>query len=479
MVFYPKLGIFKVFSHDELLEIHYSTLEVLRNVGTIVENDKIIKFLQDAGAYVDHKKRIVKFPDHLITEAIKKAPKNIVLAGREKKYDLHLNEKAVYYGLGGGPLYILDSRTGRPRRTTKRDVAEAARIGDALPNVNFIMSMASSQDYPQHLIGLHNLDAMLRNTVKPIIVMDYGSDVSPLIRMAEAVVGEGNLEKRPIICLYSEPVSPLKHGKEYLDNILKFARSKLPVVYIPSPMYGATAPATLAGGLVQANAETLSGNAILQLMNPGSPFIYGADPSVMDMRTGVFSYGSPEWMLSNIALAQLGRYYGLPIWSTGGCSDSKVLDAQAAIEAALTIFVATASGGNLIHDFGFLDFGMTYSLELVIICDEIASLVKRILSGIEVNDETLALDVIANVGPGGHFLTQVHTLKNYKREHWFPTLLDRDRRHIWKMKGSRDLVQRAREKTEYILRTHVVEPLPKEIRDKIDRIIKNAEGGQN
>jgi trimethylamine--corrinoid protein Co-methyltransferase len=316
---------------------------------------------------------------------------------------------------------------------------------------------------------------MLRNTEKPIIIMDYGTDVSPLLEMAEAVVGEGNLQKRPILCMYSEPISPLKHGEKYLKHIITFAKFKLPIVYIPSPMFGATAPTTLAGGIAQANAETLSGNAIVQLVSEKSPFIYGADPSVMDMKTGVFSYGSPEWMLSNIALAQLGRYYNLPVWSTGGCSDSKVLDSQASLEAALTLFTATSTGANLIHDFGFLDFGMTGSLELVTICDEITSLIERVLCGIEVNEETIAIDVIEKVGPGGHFLTQKHTLKFYRRAQWFPTILDRNRRSAWNLEGSKDLVQRAKEKTIKILESHQPNPLPKDIGSDLDNVVERAE----
>jgi len=275
--------------------------------------------------------------------------------------------------------------------------------------------------------------------------------------------------------MYSEPISPLKHGRTYVRNIMTFAKHKLPVVYIPSPMCGATAPVTVAGGIIQANAETLSGNVIMQLTNEKSPFIYGADMTIMDMRTGVFSYGAPEWMLANIAMAQLGRHYGMPIWSTGGCSDSKIFDSQAALEAALTLFVAAASGANLIHDFGFLDFGMTGSLELATLCDELASLIERVLRGIDVTDITIALEQMEKAGPGGHFLTQRHTLQLYKKEHWFPGLLDRRRRADWTLDGSKKLVQRTREKTRKILEVHGPAPLPGATEKELDNLVKGAE----
>jgi trimethylamine--corrinoid protein Co-methyltransferase len=309
------------------------------------------------------------------------------------------------------------------------------------------------------------------------MVVDFGLDANYLIDMAAAVVGgRERLKERPLLGMYSEPVSPLTHGKSHTKNLMTFASVDLPIVYIPSPACCSTAPATLAGAIVQSNAETLSGNVIAQFTKKGAKFIYGSDTSLMDQRTGVFSYGSPEWMISNLAMAQLGRHYSLPIWSTGGCSDSKVLDGQATFEAGLSLFIAAASGANLIHDVGsYLNFGLTGSLELVTICDEMLSMITYLLRGIEVTDETLAVDIINKVGPGGHFITQKHTLEFFKKEHWIPGLFDRQMRNNWVKSGSKDLLKRAREKTKQILSAHQPAPLPADVEKELDETLRRSE----
>jgi len=321
------------------------------------------------------------------------------------------------------------------------------------------------------------LHAALKNTQKPIMVVDFGLDVNYLIRMASVVVGgEENLKERPILGLYSEPSSPLSHGKDHIKSLMTFAERKLPIVYIPSPASGSTAPATMAGAIVQSNAETLSGNVIAQFTSKGANFIFGADTTAIDQRTGVFPYGAPEWMVVNLAMAQLGRYYGIPTWSTGGCSDSKILDGQATMEAALSIFVAAQSGANLIHDVGsFLNFGLTGSFDLLTICDEIVSMISYVLRGVEVNDDTLAVNAMAQVGPRGHYLSQPHTLKFFTREHWFPALLDRQTRDAWAKKSGEDLLRRARKRTNEVLNAHSPVPLPSDIERDLDRLLVKTE----
>ena len=272
------------------------------------------------------------------------------------------------------------------------------------------MSLFCSTDAPQKLISIYDLDAMLHNTEKPMMVLDYGTDADYLIEMAAAVVGgREELKKQPILGMYSEPISPLTHGREHVENIMKFAKAMLPVVYISSPLIGASSPASIAGTVVQFNAETLSGNVLMQLVSQGAPYVYGADATVMDMRSGTFSYGAPEWMITNLILAQMGRYYGVPTWSTGGCTDSKILDQQSTWEAALTLYNAACSGANLIHDSGFLDFGLTGSLELVTINDEIISSVKRVLCAESIDEETISLELIQRTGSGGSYLSTANT----------------------------------------------------------------------
>jgi trimethylamine--corrinoid protein Co-methyltransferase len=477
MIESPKIGIFEALPRDDLYRIHTATLEVLERVGVKVEEENALKLLDEIGADVNYAKKNAKIPQYLVEEAIKLSPRTILFAGRNKKHDIRLEGKRIHFGLGEGAISFLDSGTGSIRPSTKMDIINAVKLADALPNIDFIMPLFTAQDVPTQTIAIHDLHAVLKNTEKPIMVLAFGLDVSYLIKMAAVVVGgEEKLKERPILGVYSEPISPLTHGKDFTRNLMILAKAKIPVVYIPSPACCSTAPATIAGAIVQSNAETLSGNVIAQFTSKGAKFIYGADTSVMDPRTAVFPYGAPEWMIINLAMAQLGRYYGLPTWSTGGCSDSKVLDAQATLEAALSLLIAAESGANLIHDVGsFLNFGLTGCLELVTICDEIISMIAYILNGIEVTDETLAVDVIGKVGPGGHYLAQKHTLKFFKKEHWIPTLLDRQTRSKWVKNGSKDLLQRAKEKTKEILATHIPNPLPSDIEKELNNALKEAE----
>jgi len=468
---------FEILSRDELEKIHNATLEVLERFGVAVEEDNALKLLDDIGADVDYKERIVRIPQYLVDQAIKASPRTILFAGRNKERDLRLEGKRVHFGTGEGAINIFDYETCTIRSSTKSDIASLVKLADGLTGIDFVMPVFTAQDVPQDVLPLHDLHATLKNTDKPVMVVDLGVDANYLIEMAAVVVGgKEKLRERPILALYSEPTSPLTHVKSHTRNLMTFARWRLPIVYIPSPACGSTAPATLAGVLVQANAEALSGNVIAQFTNKGAKYIYGMDVSIFDPRTGVWPYGSPEFMLANVSMAQLGRFYGLPTWSTGGCTDSKVLDGQATLDAALSLFVAAESGANLIHDVGsYLNFGLTGSPELLTICDEIVSMISYFLSGFEVNDETLAVDVIGRVGPGGHYLSQSHTLRFTKAERWFPTLLDRQTRDAWVKNGSRDLLQRAGKKTKEILDSHVPTKLPSDIERELDRTLLQIE----
>jgi len=475
-VLLPRFGMFDCLPKDEIERIHHATLALLEKTGIRFDNETALRVLAEAGADVDKKTEVVRIPQYLVEETIHKAQRSILFAGRNPSKDIRLGDKRVHFGTGGGAIQRIDPVSLEIRTACKKDVADACRLVDYLPNVDFAMSLFCSRDAPEKLVSLHDLDAMLRNTEKPVMIVDYGTDVDYLIDMAAAVVGGREvLRKRPILGMYSEPISPLTNGREHVDNIMKFAKARLPVVYIPSPMMGTSSPASIAGTIVQANAETLSGNVLMQMVSPGAPYVYGADATVMDMRSGVFSYGAPEWMITNLILANMGRHYSLPVWSTGGCSDSKLLDGQAMLEAALTLYNSAASGANLIHDFGFLDFGLTGSLELVTIDDEIASLARRALSGEDINEETIALELIDRTGPGGSFLTSSHTRSFFEKAHWKPQLLDRNTRRMWEKQGKISLLQRATEKTKKILESHKVEVLTSEANERIREIMSQAE----
>ena len=266
----------------------------------------------------------------------------------------------------------------------------------------------------------------------------------------------------------------MQHAVEASQKLLWMAEKGLPVVYTPGLMTGASGPVTSAGGLVQANAELLSGFLMAQLKREGTPLIYGGGVLLMDMSTTLMAYGAPEFMLSTCALTDMARYYRLPMFHFAGCTDAKTFDQQAAMEGALWMLVAALSGGNLVHDVGYIDNGLTSSLEMLVSMDEVAGLVKRIMGGIEVSDETMAVDVIDKVGPAGHFLGEDHTYRHF-RENWFPKLLNRDNYETWKSKGSQTLGDRASAKAREILETHQPEALGDEIKAELASIIERAE----
>ena len=314
----------------------------------------------------------------------------------------------------------------------------------------------------------------LQNTTKHCFTGALGEDgARDVIRMASLVAGsESELEKNPLFSFILCTVSPLTHDARNTETAMELARHKAPIIFACESICGGTAPVTLGGTLVLQNAEVLSANVIAQLTNPGTPVIYGAVSSPMDMRNGSIVMGVPEVALLGVAVTQLAQYYGIPLYSMAGISDSKIPDAQAAYEKSLQQVLVGLTGGNLIHNAaGMLDKMITGSLEQMVIDDEIIGMVKRIMRGIEINTDTLATDIIDKVGPGGNFLGEKHTRKYYQSEHDLSTLSDRLTREAWEKKGSKDVVQRAKEAVKRRLEIHKVEPLDLEIREMLEKIV--------
>jgi len=294
--------------------------------------------------------------------------------------------------------------------------------------------------------------------------------------MSVAVAGSlEELQKHPFIAMYSEPLPPLQHSQEAIAKAVFMAEKGLPLVYTPCTMAGATTPATMAGTLVVHLAECLVGLVASQLKREGTPFIMGGLISIMDMSSTILSYGAPELALLSAGLTNVAQHLKIPMFSTAGCTDSKLIDAQAAIQGAMSILMAAESGANLVHDCGYIEYGSTSSTEMLVMDDEIIGMVKRIMRGIEVNNETLAVDVIDKVGPGGHFLRSEHTRKYFKSETWLPALIDRKVYEAWKTEGSKPMSERIKKKTQMIINEHQAAPLPQDTLAKIAGIIERAE----
>jgi trimethylamine--corrinoid protein Co-methyltransferase len=354
-----------------------------------------------------------------------------------------------------------------------QDIVDAIRVCDALPNIDFLMSFCIASDVDQQVYDRHQMRAMLMNSTKPIlfVTLEFAGCVD-VIKMAEAVAGGAEeLRRNPICALYINVTSALRHNQEALQKLLSMAGKGLPTTYTPLVLRGVSGPVTAAGAIALANAGELAGLVLAQLKREGSPVILtGGVSDMLDMRTTVDVYGDPN---NRVMLVELAHRYGLPIFGLAGCSDSKAPDEQASAEAALSIILETLAGAQMVHDVGYLEGGMCNSIEQLVICDELISYTKRFMTGLEVSDETLALDLIDEVGPHGDFLGTDHTRKHY-REDWYPKLLDRRSHDDWKAAGGKTLRQRARERALNILDTHLPEPLPPDAQRAIDEIVEQA-----
>jgi trimethylamine--corrinoid protein Co-methyltransferase len=404
-------------------------------------------------------------------------PPRIAVGNRNGERTMILESHRIYYGTGSDCPFIMDAKTGERRRFVKKDIEDAARVVDACPNMDFHMSLGLMSDCPTYSYDRHQAAAMLRNTVKPLVLTAMSRDgLSDILEMYYALRGGRDaFEVNPGFIIYLEPTSPLLHSKAALEKLIFSAERRIPAIYTPCPIAGATAPVTVAGTLALATAEFLGGMAVSQLKRRGAPLIMGGVVSAMDMRTTVYAYGAPELHLMSAALTDVAHWLKIPMFSTAGCSDSKCLDQQAAIEAALSIMAAGLSGANLIHDVGFLDSALVGSHEMVVLSDEVAGMVKRFLAGVRVDEETLATDVIREVGPGGNFLAHEHTVRNLRKEVWFPTLMDRSKFSTWQAAGSETMGDRIRKRVVEILATHKVPPLPRNVETAVNKIFAAAD----
>ncbi len=462
-------------SKDELDNIHNATLKILENPGLIIPSKQALEILERAGANVNHEKNSVTIPPNIVKEALKKAPKTIRYGARNPKHEILLEKKRTYFTTDGYGVYIRDIKTGERRSSTNEDLAQWARITDSMSQIHVLWPSVTPTELPEHLQRIHTLVTSLNNTEKHIegFAIDAREARYEIEIAATVLGGREELKRRPIISAVQCPIAPLKFDKGLIEAVIEFAKAGVPVVPLSMPMAGQTGPATLAGTLAVTSAEILGSLVVSEFANPGAPVLYGACPGNIDFRTGSMAT-SPEYGLVNTGLAQLARYYDLPSEVCGGCSGSKVVDAQAAFERTLTLTSAILAGPDLVVGMGGLEDAKTMAPELLVIDNEILEGILRLVHGFEVNDETLALDIVREVGPGGHYLTQKHTV-NYIKDHWIPKISDRRAYDTWLKAGAKDLATVAKEKVKEILATHRPEPVPKDVQKEISQIVKTFE----
>jgi len=476
----------QLLSFNQINQIHLSSLEVLERTGINVLLPEAIDILRQAGADVTDKNR-VRIPSYLVEEALRLAPSRITISDRKGKPTMYLEGHNTYYGTGPTMQYVIDVDSGKRRDSSKEDIEKAALICDYLDNIDFVLTMGmtgsinpSTSGMDPQITDRYDFEAMLSNTTKPLIFSNWSLEgLSDCYDMAVAVRGSAeNFRRNPFIIHYAEPTTPLIHTQEPLEQLLFCAEKGIPIIYVSGPVMGGTSPVTMAGTLVISNAEFLSGLVIAQLKRKGAPVIYGGGGSPLDMRSSVNVYSGPDFCLNHIALKEIASFYGLPDFNTGGCTDAKVLDQQAAMEAALSLFQAGLVGSNLVHDIGYMESGLTACWELIILADEIIDEIKFFLKGIEVNKATLAIELIDKVGPGGNFLTEEHTLKHFK-EIWYPKVMNRDNYKKWVQDGSKPLDTILNEKVKWIFENHKPEPLSEEVKGEIEKILERAKEKYN
>jgi trimethylamine--corrinoid protein Co-methyltransferase len=467
---------YRLFSDAQLEQIHLASLEILRRTGVRVYEAEALGLLREAGCTVSDE-NLVRFPAAVVEDALLYAPSRVVLCDRNGGPRLYLEGGRTYFGTGSDLPHTRDLETGERRLSLLSDVGHTARLADSLPNLDFVMSMALPSDVPPTTSDRHSFLAMVENTLKPLVFTAWDeAGLADIIAMAELIAGGAEeLSLRPFLLAYLEPSSPLRHSEVVLRKMLIMADHGLPFVYAPGPIEGASAPVTPAGSLAMANAEVLSGLAIAQLRRRGTPFVWGSGSGPLDMRTMVGTYGAPEFMLHCMGMAELAHYYyHLPAWGFSGCSDSKLPDMQAGIESALWILWTALSGANLVHDVGYIESGLTCSCEMIVICDEIIGFVRRLMRGVELSPESLALDVIDEVGPGGSYLGTSHTVRHF-RETWSPRLLDRRSYQAWVDAGQPTAAKSAREIARQAIAAPSANPLPDETSKAMREIIAQAE----
>jgi trimethylamine--corrinoid protein Co-methyltransferase len=466
---------FAVLSEDQLRKLHLGALEVLRRTGVRFHHEGALEMLEAAGAFVSDG-NLVRFPSRLVEDAIASVPGRVVMCDRRGEPAMYLEGQNVYFGTGSDCLNLLDPETGEHRTFTQDDLIDAYRLCDALPNIHFVMSVGIPADVDPALTYDAQMALMLEHTRKPLVfVTDDLASCRRAIEMAAAAAGGHEaLREQQQILLYSEPSSPLQQSETAVDKLLLMAERELPVVHSPGPLMGGTAPITIASGLAMSLAEILSGLVVHQMMKPGAPFIFGAGLHHMDMKATQICYGGPEFQLTKAAIAELGRWYGMPTWGYAGCSDAKVMDEQAAAEAMLSVLMAKLSGANLIHDVGYMESGLTTSFEMIVLTDELVAMTDGLVGGFEVSDETLMLDELDAVGPGGHFLDTEATMDRFQ-DFWYPDLMSREIRETWLERGGTSLGERLREKVQSTIREHRPESLDPERKERVLAILREAE----
>ena len=465
---------YHVATEDQIELIINSAFEILETVGTDMMDPEARDYMAKYGCRVEGNR--VYVPRECVKKAIKTAPSHIQVYNRFGEPAMDVGGNNTYFGNGPTNPFYYDFETYERREARKSDVRNTTILSDALPNIDFIMSLAGIRDWNPMIADTCEMHEMLQNTTKPIVM--WGVDVEGLeeqFDMLAAVKGGWDkfLEKPFVICYAGDPVTPLVVPADACRKHVYAAKRGMTVLWPSGPQLGCVSPITIAGSITVGLAENLAGLVLSQSVNPGVGYVATCVILTVDMNSTQAAYGTPEHCLGESMVADIYHYLDLPCWETACASDSKIVDEQCALECAFTALSNCLSGGNLVHDVGFMESAASSHLDLVTMADEAIGYARRIRRGVEINEDTIMLDVIKEVGVGGQYITHESTYQRFRDELWFPSLMDRQRYDVWKLNPT-DFRTRMHEKTKKILAEHRCEPLPADVIAQLDAILDRA-----
>ncbi|MHC4144371.1 MAG: trimethylamine methyltransferase family protein [Planctomycetota bacterium] len=467
----------RVLSDKEIGAIHDGTIRILRDTGVMVHHNEALELLAEAGASVDKDSKIARLPEKLVADSIERAGKNYVLYGRNPEQTARLGYGDFVLMSSPGQYSWIDTESGRRRPATVSDALEAIKLGDALGNITIVGSMAQPEEISEAWRDVYLTGELVKGTGKPTRCwIKNGRTARYVLEIYRMVAGGAEaLRERPMVEAFLEPISPLQLPKDGLDIVREFARAGQPVSISPMAMTSATAPATLAATLAQENAEILAGVVVTQLFAPGTPIMYGGIPHIMDPRTSICSFGSPEQGLMAAAMVQMAGHYGFPVYVNTGLTDAKLPDAQAGIEKGTSLLLAALAGADTFGHCGICGTDHAGSLLWLSLDNELADYVKRIVRGFEVDAEKVAAEVVDKVGPGGNFLAEEHTVRHFRKELWLPgSAWSRQSWDGWADSGRLSMAERITEQVKQILTTHEPKPLETDLANQVDEIVEVA-----
>lgn len=469
-------GQLKILSDDNIKQIHYAVLHALEHIGVQVEYKPALELFRDHGCRVDFEKKRVYITEDLLRKALATAPSQFTLHGKTPEFDVPVTLDRVYT-IGGSCALDVIGLDGIRRRATLQDLVDLTRLQDSLENLHIMHSLVVPQDIPQQGFEQTMFATVIKNTTRNFYSQGQGGmSIRNQVKMAEVIQGSIEEVKRaPIFSIVCCLISPMVHSTERVEELMECAKYRIPVYVEVDTQPGGTAPITLAGALVEECTTVLCGIVLAQLVNPGTPCVFAIASGILNMTNGQYSGAAPETTLLHGATAQMAHFYGLP-FQGGTTIDSCLPDAQAGYERALQVLTNALCGTNFIHlSIGLMEQMLLASYEQCVIDNEILGAAFRITRGIEVNEETIALDVLEEVGPAGNFLAHDHTCKHLRKEFWFPKVTNRDTFPGWSAAGSKDMRQRALERAKQILDTHHPRPLTPEQEKEVDRIAKEGQ----